>query len=25
LAKAHLVLEDYKKAFNVLKVDLPQK
>lgn len=25
LAKAHLVFEDYKKAFNVLKVTLPQK
>ena len=25
LAKAHLVFEDYKKAFNVLKVQLPQK
>ena len=25
MAKAHLVFEDYKKAFNVLKVQLPQK
>ncbi len=25
LAKAHLIFEDYKKAFNVLKVILPQK
>ena len=25
LAKAHLVFEEYKKAFNVLKVQLPQK
>lgn len=25
LAKAHLVFEEYKKAFNVLKVTLPQK
>ena len=25
LAKAHLVFEDYKKAFNTLKVSLPQK
>ena len=25
LAKAHLIFEDYKKAFNVLKVTLPQK
>lgn len=25
LAKAHLIFEDYKKAFNVLKVQLPAK
>ena len=25
LAKAHLVFEEYKKAFNTLKVTLPQK
>lgn len=25
LAKAHIVFEEYKKAFNVLKVTLPQK